>query len=125
MANIIILISQYGILEHIAHYLSLLDLFNLTLTNSDLYTLIRKSEPIFNRLKPVSLCDGHGLRARQQFEGFYKLDPDNLVGSRAYYNKELEVRVWNLRCDAINKLLCLRYGVNVCEVCYISLLSKV
>lgn len=35
----------------------------------------------------------------------------------AEYDEEIEVRVWNLKCDAANALPCLKCGTNVCGVC--------
>jgi hypothetical protein len=119
MSNVVFLLSQFELLERTAQHLSTLDLLHLASTCSELYTLIRQSEPIFNRLKRVALCDGHGLKARQEFQGVYALHAWNFVwgkGRKAHYDEELEVRVWNLKCDAVNALPCLRCGVNVCEV---------
>ena len=120
MSNILFLLLQYELLEGIAQHISTLDLLHLASTCSELYTIIRQSEPIFNRLKRVALCDGHGLKARQEFQGIYALYTMGFVrgkGRKANYDEELEVRVWNLKCEAANALPCLRCGVNVCEVC--------
>lgn len=122
MANIVALLSQYELLEKMAHFLSALDLFHLASTNSNLYILIRKTEPIFDRLKSVALCDGHGLKIRQEFGGIYQLHTEDYIwgraqGRKAKYDEELEVRVWNLNCDSANGLPCLRCRVNVCEEC--------
>jgi hypothetical protein len=73
MANIVVLLRQYEILKRLANFPSTINLFHLALTTSELYTLICKSEHIFDRLKSVALCDGHGLVARQEFEGIYGL----------------------------------------------------
>ena len=119
MANIITLLRQCELLKRMANFLSTIDLFSLALANSELYTLIRKLEPIFNRLKSVALCDGHALRMRQEYQGIYELRPEDFKwekGSKARYVEELEVRVWNLKCDSINGLPCLKCEVNVCEV---------
>jgi hypothetical protein len=127
MTNIVALLSQYELLKRIANFLSTLDLFYLALTNSKLHTLIRKSEPIFDRLKSVALCDGHGLKMRQEFKGIYELRAEDYVwrtGRKAHYDGELEVRVWNLNCDSTNGLPCLRCGVNVCEVSYLNYYFK-
>ncbi|KAH6669519.1 hypothetical protein B0J14DRAFT_598878 [Halenospora varia] len=120
MANIADLLSQYGLLKQMAHFLSALDLFHLALTNPVLYTLICKSKTTFDRLKSVALCDGHGLKMRQEFGGIYELRAEDFAwreGRRARYDEELEVRVWNLTCDSTNGLSCLRCRVNVCEEC--------
>lgn len=119
MANIFPLLSQYELLEQLAQYLSTLDLFHLALTCSEYYNLICQSEPIFDRLKRVALCDGHGLKLRQEFQGIYALSSRHFVwgkGRKAHYDEELEVRVWNLKCDATNALPCLQCKLNVCEV---------
>ncbi|KAH6671470.1 hypothetical protein B0J14DRAFT_670666 [Halenospora varia] len=95
MANIVALLSQYELLKQITHFLSALDLFYLASTNSELYNLIRKTEPIFDRLKSVTLCDGHGLKMRQEFRGIYELRAKDFVwgkGRKAHYDEELEVR---------------------------------
>ncbi len=123
MANIIALLSQYELLERTANYISTLDLFHLALVNQELYTLIRNSEPIFDRLKSVALCDGHGLKMRQDFKGIYELGPEDFIwgkGRKAHYDEELKVRVWNLRCDSTNGLPCNRCAVNVCEVRFVN-----
>jgi len=120
MSNLLSLLSQYDILTDTAKYLSTLDLFHLALANSRFYAIILQSAPVFNRLKLTALCDGTGLTARQNFQGLYALRPEDFDwggGSRkAHYDEELEVRVWNLKCDAANALPCLNCGINVCEV---------
>ncbi len=88
-SKLFFLVSQYGILERLAQNLSTLDLLNLALTCKELYAHIRASNAIFERLKRVALCDGHGLKARQEYAGFY-----SLMGK--YYNwlrKDLRHRV--------------------------------
>ncbi|KAH7418522.1 hypothetical protein BKA64DRAFT_590562 [Cadophora sp. MPI-SDFR-AT-0126] len=119
MSNILSMLSQYELLERVAHYLTPRDLFHLASTNVQLYTLILKSEPIFARLKRVTLCDGHGLTMRQDFRGpLYELyTGPYLERIGPPYDEELEVRVWNLKCDAANALPCLKCEVNVCEEC--------
>lgn len=120
MSNLLSLLSQYNILTKTAEYLSTLDLLYLGLANSRFYAVILQSPPIFTRLKLTALCDGTGLIARQNFQGiYYALRPDDYVmgkGRKAHYDEELEVRVWNLKCDAANALPCLSCGINVCEV---------
>jgi len=116
---IISLLAQYELLERTAHHLSTLDLFHLALTCTDLYKLIRESDAIFERLKREALCDGHGLSARQNFSGLYA--PDYYYHEdghlwKCLYDEELEIRVWNRKCDAADALPCLKCGVNVCEV---------
>lgn len=115
MPDIISILSQYCILEITAEHLSTLDLFRLAITCSELYALIRQSNTLFDYLRRVGICDGRGLLARQQFWGVY-----DSVKTRGYstciYDEELEVRVWNLKCDTFNALPCLRCGLNFCEV---------
>jgi hypothetical protein len=67
------LVSQYELLEITASHLSTIDLLNLALTCSQLYNQIRKSEAIFERLKRVALCDGRGLKLRQEYRGLYSI----------------------------------------------------
>lgn len=69
MSNIIALVSQYELLELTSGNLSTLDLLNLARACSQLYALIRKPDTFFERLKRVSLCDGRGLIARQEYQG--------------------------------------------------------
>jgi len=117
------LLSQYELLEWIARHLSTIDLFYLSLTCSEVYQIVRQSETVFQRLKRLSLCDGRGLKARQEFKGlqrpYYFYDEGK--GYRANYDEEIEVRVWNLKCDATNALPCSKCGINVCEVCRLPL----
>jgi hypothetical protein len=120
MSNLLFLLSQYDILTGTANHLSTLDLFHLALANSGFYAIILQSAPVFNRLKRTALCDGTGLTARQNFQGLYSLRPEDFAwgrgGRKAQYDEELEVRVWNLKCDAANALPCLSCGINICEV---------
>ena len=124
MVKITSLFSQYELLTETSKYLSTLDLLHLASTNSELYALIRKSEHVWDHLKRKALCDGNGLKARQEFSRIYALaEPDDFIfgdGREARYDEEVEVRVWNLKCDAANALPCLKCGINVCEVCHIS-----
>jgi hypothetical protein len=121
MSNVLFLLSQYELLERLAQYLRTVDLINLALTCSEYYGRIRQSEQIFERLKRVALCDGRGLKSRQEFSGEFALSDRHFkwgpCGRKANYDEEVEVRVWNLRCDATNPLPCLRCDINACEVC--------
>jgi hypothetical protein len=141
--SILYILSQYEILEITTKYLTTLDLYNLGLSCRELHGCILNSKTIFNQLQRLCLCDGHGLKARQNFSGIYSL-PDYIYRKPASqtaeqqhsrsirpipscappepiqsapFDQEIEVRVWNLNCDATNALPCLRCGVNVCEVC--------
>lgn len=119
MSNLLSILSQYNILIDTAQYLSALDLFHLALANSNFYAIILQSAAVFDRLKLTTLCDGTGLIARQNFQGLYAVSPEQWNWGRtkkAHYDEELEVRVWNLKCDASNGLPCLKCGINICEV---------
>src|SRR6187402_52798 len=98
--QILSLLSQYELLEQTAQYLTPLDLLHLASTCSEVFTLIRKSESIFERLKRVALCDGRGLEARQNFQQLYTPPyfcvPNSSTG--VPYDEEIEVRLWNLQC---------------------------
>lgn len=124
MAKIISLFSQYELLTQTSKYLSTLDLLHLASTNSELQALIRQNEQVWDCLKREALCDGYGLKARQDFTRIYALaDPRDFIfgdGRKAHYDEEVEVRVWQLKCDAANAVPCLKCGINVCEVCHIS-----
>jgi len=99
MFNIISLLSQYQILQHTAEHLSILDLLHLATTCSELHALIRKSDAIFDRLKRTALCDGHGLKLRQEFKALYAVADVEWrwgQGRRPHYDEEVEVRIWVL-----------------------------
>jgi len=120
MSDIVHLLLQYELLERTAQHMSTLDLLNLASTCFKLYTLIRRSENVFNRLKRLALCDGHGLKERQDFSGIYKIHSNAYLwgptGRKPYNDEEIEVRLYNLKCDAANALPCIKCEVNVCEV---------
>lgn len=107
MFDLIHICSQYGLLELLAQNLSTMDLYHTALTCSKLYDLILRSPKGFERLTRVALCDGSGLAARQTYEDLW----------RYYDPQEIEVKVWNTRCDETVGLPCLKCGVNVCEEC--------
>lgn len=114
MPRLLAVLSQYTILEITARHLSLLDLFRLARTSSAFYALIRRPKALFEHWKRITLCDGRGLKARQEFRGIYaSIKPGD---GRPEFDEELEVRVWNLKCDALNALPCLNCGLNICEV---------
>jgi hypothetical protein len=114
MPSLLSILSHHSILGVTAQYLSLLDLFRLATTCSELYALIRNPDELFEHWKRITLCDGRGLKARQAFRGVYASIKPGC--GRPIYDEEVEVRVWNLRCDAFNALPCLKCGLNVCEV---------
>jgi hypothetical protein len=64
MSRIVLLLSQYELVELTASNLSTIDLLNVAFTCSKLYIQVRKSDATFERLKRVALCDGRGLIAR-------------------------------------------------------------
>lgn len=107
MLDLQYLCSQYELLELLAQNLSTMDLYHTALTCSELHDLILKSQSGFERLKRVALCDGSGLKARQAYEDVWcHFDP-----------QEVEIRLWNLKCDEAGALPCLKCGINVCEEC--------
>jgi hypothetical protein len=114
MFNLVFLLSQYQLLELTAKHLSTIDLYHTALACSDLHGMILKSENIFKKLRRVALCDGSGLRARQSFSGIYNGCPYRF--GRPSYEEEIEVRVFNARCDEKGGLPCIKCGINVCEV---------
>lgn len=123
MSRLTALFSQYEQLEQTAQYLTTLDLVHLGSTCSALHALILKSETIFERLKRLTLCSGRGLVARQEFTKLYALQPEDFTwgrGRKAHYDEEVEVRVWNKKCDAADNLPCIKCNTNVCEVCYLT-----
>ena len=120
--------SQYELLETTASYLSAADLENTALTCSSIFELIRKSDSTFASLKKNTLCDGSGLRARQNYRGIYSgLRGTGILNWRGhgvgnhrypcYADEEVEVRVWALKCDAANTSPCQKCGVNICKEC--------
>lgn len=116
MATLLSLFSQYEILLRTAQYLTIHDLISLGSASKEAHSLILKSDSIFSRLKRTSLCCGHGLKARQDFIYPYNLEI-TFRRNLPQHDEELEVRVWNLKCDATNALPCLKCNINVCEEC--------
>lgn len=124
MSRLISALSQYAVLEQTSEYLTTRDLVNLATACKRLHVIILESTPIFMHLKRLNICDGKGLLTRQRFGGLYSIfrygQKSGVVtyGRRgtAEYDEELEVKVWNSKCDAANALPCLKCGTNVCEV---------
>ncbi len=129
MFDLIRFFSQCEMLQLGARYLSSIDLFHAALTSSDLYVLILRSKPNLERLKLEALCDGPGLRACQEFTGPFKYPTDyyrrrgGIFGSEerkyndaCHDDAEIEVRIWNIKCDEVNALPCITCNINVCEV---------
>ncbi|KPM39546.1 hypothetical protein AK830_g7001 [Neonectria ditissima] len=113
------LISSYGILPTLASWMSTIDLYNLALTNRAHFSHILAS-PIFRVLRSQSLCDGHGLIKRQEFRPPYFSDP--LAGLSHEHpdmagDEEIEVFLYNVKCDEAGSLPCIKCGINVCEEC--------
>ncbi|KAM0411124.1 hypothetical protein ACHAPD_010950 [Fusarium lateritium] len=118
--DIVDLISSYSILSSLAPWLSTLDLHKLSLTSRSAYSIIHSSDAIFGFLSRQSLCDGRGLAARQAFKGSYHRNPmpgrwdinPHLSG-----DEEIEVYLYNVKCDEAEALPCIKCGINVCEEC--------
>ncbi|KAK1718077.1 uncharacterized protein BDZ83DRAFT_586224 [Colletotrichum acutatum] len=114
------LISSYPILSILAEYVSALDLFHLAQTNRNHHAHILGSRTIFEKLRSLCLCDGRGLVQRQNFSGRYCPNywtllcglPPMVVG-----DEEIEVKLYNVKCDEAGALPCRRCGINVCEEC--------
>jgi hypothetical protein len=118
--SILDLVSSYSILSSLAPWLSTLDLHNLSLTSRTAYAYIHSSGGIFNFLSRQCLCDGRGLAIRQAFKGSYRQNPmpgrwdinPHLSG-----DEEIEVQLYNVKCDEAGALPCVKCGVNICEEC--------
>jgi hypothetical protein len=115
MSKLLVLLSQYEVLAETAKYLSSLDLHHLGLTSSDFYAVILQRSTLLDPFKRTNLCDGTGLTARQEYQGMYMACADG-PNRTLFYDDELEVRVWNIKCDEVNALPCIKCGINVCEV---------
>ena len=116
--------------------LSTINLFHAALIPSDLHVLILRLILTFERLKREALCNGSGLRARQEFRGPFKYlsvyvcdyrGRGGAFGSEALeYNDtrhndaEIEVRVLNIKCDEVNALPSINFNINVREVCAVA-----
>ena len=114
MFDIYRIFSKYELLELTAQYLSTMDLYHVALTCSDTFELIMKLMSTFHRLRRVSSCDGSGLKARQDYAG---VRYSNHPSFRRPREEEVELQVWNLRCDESSGLSCVKCGINVCEEC--------
>lgn len=108
------LFTQYELLELTAQNLSTLDLYHLALTNSDLYNLIKIPPAKFARLARVSICDGKGLLSRQAHPVVNNWRT-GFEGRPPAYDEEIEVRVFNIKCNERGALPCVKCGINVCE----------
>lgn len=118
-ASLTNLISSYAILPTLASYISTLDLYHLALTNRTHFAHILSSPNIFSTLRRQSVCDGRGLSKRQSFCGPYFTGWDRCHGrfDEDLADEEIEVRVYNIKCDEADALPCVKCGINVCEEC--------
>ncbi|EGP85123.1 uncharacterized protein MYCGRDRAFT_95372 [Zymoseptoria tritici IPO323] len=115
------LLSQYPIITSLSAFVSTSDLHHLALTSHACRAPIARS---FERLMRDCLCDGRGLKMRQNFEGpYWCRDHDwggalrRSIGSGASFDEPVEVRIWNTVCDTAEALPCLKCGINICEEC--------
>ena len=114
------LTAQYPVLNCLSSWLSTLDLYRLSLTSKHVYNHILASKSVFETLKRTTLCDGHGLQKRQDFDGPYRTANWSLWfghAPRVEQNEPIEVKLWNLKCDEAGALPCRRCGFNSCEEC--------
>ncbi|KAI1499730.1 hypothetical protein F5X99DRAFT_410774 [Biscogniauxia marginata] len=109
------LIGQYLVLETLASYLSTLDLFHLGLTCRDHHACILSSTKVFQALRRDCLCDGRGLRRRQ--DAYCNMRYIRGFGPRIYHDEEIEVKLFAAKCDETGALPCLKCGINICEEC--------
>lgn len=112
--------TQYPILTCLSSWLSTLDLYHLSLASKHFYTHILANKSVFDRLKRTALCDGRGLKQRQNFEGPFELKDRRYVRGdrrRVWSDEPIEVQLWARKCDEAGALPCRRCGINVCEEC--------
>ncbi|CAG9945745.1 unnamed protein product [Clonostachys rosea f. rosea IK726] len=114
------LISSYAILPTLATWMSTVDLYNLALTNRTHYSHILGSPTLFKKLRRLCLCDGRGLVKRQNFQRPYYTNRgagEWTRNSHLYSDEEIEVKLYNAKCDEGGALPCVKCGINVCEEC--------
>ncbi|KAF5655394.1 hypothetical protein F25303_615 [Fusarium sp. NRRL 25303] len=119
-SRIEVLVSSYSILTSLAPWLSTPDLYHLSLTSKSAYECIQSSPVIFKSLSRHCLCDGRGLATRQAYTSPYHRNrmagqwtpSPHLTG-----DEEIEVRLYNTKCDEAGALPCLKCGINICEEC--------
>lgn len=113
--------TQYPVLTTLSSWLSTLDLYHLSLASKHFNAHILASKSIFDHLKRTALCDGRGLQQRQNFQGPYRLDSAFAYtwgnSRKIWADEPVEVRLWNIECDAAGALPCRKCGINVCEEC--------
>ena len=108
MIDLTYLCTQYGLLRGLAQYLTTIDLFNIALTCKHLNDLILGQQRTFEELKKLNLCDGSGLRARQE---------ESKLENFSCHPKENATTLLNVQCDETGGRPCLKCGVNVCSEC--------
>ncbi|EWY84032.1 hypothetical protein FOYG_13810 [Fusarium oxysporum NRRL 32931] len=114
------LISSYSILISLAPWLSTLDLYHLSLASKSAYEYIQSSPTIFKSLSRHCLCDGRGLATRQAYASPYhrnRMAGQSTLSPHLKGDEEIEVRLYNTKCDEAGALPCLKCGINVCEEC--------
>ncbi|KAM0206617.1 hypothetical protein ACHAPA_004343 [Fusarium lateritium] len=114
------LVSSYSILTCLVPWLATRDLYNLGLTSRSAYAYIHSSSKIFKYLSRRCLCDGRGLATRQAYAGPYNLrrKPGRLdINPQLEADEEIEVRLFNVKCDEAGALPCIKCDVNICEEC--------
>ncbi|KAI2620594.1 hypothetical protein GGR54DRAFT_601612 [Hypoxylon sp. NC1633] len=109
------LVSQYPVLTTIANYLSTLDLFYLGLTCRGCHADNLSSTKVFDTLRRNCLCDGLGLRRRQNIRNRSGHMLGN--GGRSSQDEEIEAKLVATKCDEAGTLPCLKCGINICEEC--------
>jgi hypothetical protein len=100
--------------------MSTVDLYNLALTNRTHYSHILGSPTLFKKLRRLCLCDGRGLVKRQNFQRPYYTNRgagEWTRNSHLYSDEEIEVKLYNAKCDEGGALPCVKCGINVCEEC--------
>ncbi|KAI0382293.1 hypothetical protein F5Y04DRAFT_253418 [Hypomontagnella monticulosa] len=105
------LINQYPILTTLASYLSTLDLFHLGLTSHAFHSPILSSPSVFAVLRRDCLCDGRGLRHRENARNY------PYFWGQIHQDEEIEVRLFATQCDEAGALPCRKCGINICEEC--------
>lgn len=120
MSHLETLVAQYTILTNIASFISTLDLLHLAQTSKSIKSYILPSQRVFDVLKRQCICDGHGLKDRQAFEGLYSLRRRHYRWGherRIWQDEPIEVQVYGAKCDTSDTLPCRKCNVNVCEEC--------
>ena len=117
MANsVTALISSYPILTTLASWISVRDLTRLGRTCRSHHAFILASPPVLKALTRQSTCSGLGLVERGNN---YLLTRAGRLCINPDYDgdAEIEVRLFNVKCDEAGALPCVDCGVNICEEC--------